>query len=417
MPAQSWRAGATMAPARRAPLVALLGADGISLGGNALAQLAIPWFVLTTTGSAARTGLVAFCGLLPTILAAFFGGAVVDRLGHRRASVAADVASMVAVALIPLAYSRGLLPFWLLLALVFLGALLDAPGATARAALWPDVARLGGVRLERANTLHEFVESGAGSLGPLLAGGLIAWLGATTVLWLDAATFAVSALLVAALVPAPQAAPTAPPAREDERAALAAGLHFLWRDGPIRAIYGASIVFTFLLVSLFAVILPYFFKTAGAGAAGLGLVVAAFSAGQIAGAAVYGAAGHRWPRRGTFLVGVAAIGGALVALAFLPPVSVMVGALLVGGVIAGPNGPLIATILQERTPADLRGRVFGATTAVSFAAAPLGVLLAGALLPTIGVRATLAGSAALFLAVVAALARDDGLRELAIDGG
>ncbi|HET8627716.1 MAG TPA: MFS transporter [Thermomicrobiales bacterium] len=413
MPARSWRAETTTIAARRAPFAALLGADAISLSGNALAQLAIPWFVLTTTGSAARTGLVAACGLLPTILAAFFGGAVVDRLGHRRASIAADAASMVAVALIPLAYARGLLPFWLLLALVFLGALLDAPGATARAALWPDVARLGGVGLERANTLHEFVESGAQSLGPLLAGALVAWLGATTVLWLDAATFAVSALLVATLVPAPAPTPGGPSAREDYRAELAAGLRFVWHDGPIRAIYGASIVFSLLIVSLFAVILPFYFKTAGDGPAGLGLVVAAFSAGQIVGAAVYGAAGHRWSRRGTFLVGVAAIGGAIAALAFLPPVPVMVGALLVGGVIAGPNGPLIATILQERTPSDLRGRVFGVTTAVGLAAAPLGVLLAGYLLPAIGVRATLAASAALFLAVVAALVPDAGLRELA----
>ncbi len=59
--------------ARRAPFAALIGADAISLNGNALAQLAIPWFVLETTGSAARTGIVAAAGLLPLILASFFG--------------------------------------------------------------------------------------------------------------------------------------------------------------------------------------------------------------------------------------------------------------------------------------------------------------------------------------------------------
>lgn len=121
--------------ARSLPFYALLTADAISYAGNALAGLAIPWFVLQTTGSAARTGIVAFCGLLPLILAATFGGALVDRLGHKRASVIADLASGVAVALVPLLHALGWLNFGLLLILVFFGALLDAPGATARGPL------------------------------------------------------------------------------------------------------------------------------------------------------------------------------------------------------------------------------------------------------------------------------------------
>ena len=87
---------------RRAPLYALYVADVISLAGNAVAQLAIPWFVLTTTGSASLTGLAVFFNFLPVVLAAFFGGVVVDRLGFRTASVVADLASAGAVAAIPL---------------------------------------------------------------------------------------------------------------------------------------------------------------------------------------------------------------------------------------------------------------------------------------------------------------------------
>jgi MFS family permease len=168
---------AAPARARRAPFYALLAANAVSMNGNALAQLAIPWFVLETTGSAARAGLAAACGLLPSIPAAFFGGVLVDRLGHKRASVGADLASALAVALIPALHARGLLTFGLLLALVFLGALLDAPGATARASLLPDLAGLARLRLERANAVHEVIESGAQATGPLLGGLAIAWLG------------------------------------------------------------------------------------------------------------------------------------------------------------------------------------------------------------------------------------------------
>ena len=86
---------------RRAPLYALFLADTVSLAGNAVAQLAIPWYVLITTGSAALTGLAVFFGLLPVVISGFLGGVIVDRLGFRRTSVIADLASSAAVAAIP----------------------------------------------------------------------------------------------------------------------------------------------------------------------------------------------------------------------------------------------------------------------------------------------------------------------------
>ena len=132
---------------RRAPLYALYVADVVSLAGNAVAQLAIPWFVLTTTGSAALTALAVFLNFLPLVIGGFFGGVIVDRLGFRTTSVVADVASAAAVAAIPLLHSTVGIELWQLMTLVFLGALLDAPGATARAALIPDL-----VELERAVT-------------------------------------------------------------------------------------------------------------------------------------------------------------------------------------------------------------------------------------------------------------------------
>jgi MFS family permease len=80
----------TKAPAARPdpkPVVALLAANAISLTGNTLTALAIPWFVLITTGSAARTGVVAFAQMAPIVLASFFGGALVDRVVNKRLSI------------------------------------------------------------------------------------------------------------------------------------------------------------------------------------------------------------------------------------------------------------------------------------------------------------------------------------------
>jgi len=313
--------------------------------------------------------------------------------------------------LVPLLYALGWLNFGLLLALVFCGALLDAPGATARAALFPEMIRLARRRPERANTAHEIVESGAGFAGPLLAGVLIATLGPTLVLWGNAASFLLSAILVLGCVPT-VGATVRVDAVASYRDTLARGLRFVLRDPPIRGIFVIGAPLNLLIAPLFAVILPFYIQTSGDNALGLGATIGAFSGGAVLGAILYGAVGYRWPRRPTFLVGVFAIGASFAVVAALPPVPIMIAALFLSGLISGPNGPMVTTILQERTPPDLRGSVFGATTAIGFASGPLGVLLAGGLLQTIGTRPTLLGATALFLAVALALTFDRGLREL-----
>src|SRR5260370_5558877 len=181
----------TLMPARRMPLLALFTANAISLTGSALTLIAVPWFVLQTTGSPAKTGITAFCEFTATVLAAFFGGALVDRIGHRRASIAADLSSGGAIALIPALYYTIGLAFWQLLALVFCAAFFNAPGTTARSALVPDLAGLAGLRLERANSVVQSVQRGAMMLGAPLPGALIALLGPRRLLWIHSATLPV----------------------------------------------------------------------------------------------------------------------------------------------------------------------------------------------------------------------------------
>ena len=179
---------------------ALLAANSVSQVGNVLSFMAIPWFVLQVTGSPARAGITVATGALPVIAGGIFGGALVDRLGARRMSILADLASSMAVALVPLLYATVGLAFWQLLVLVFLGALLDSPGITARRSIYPDLAHDAGVSLERANALYQVVIRSAGLVGPPLAGVLIVALGASNLLWLNAASFVVSAGIVAVAV-------------------------------------------------------------------------------------------------------------------------------------------------------------------------------------------------------------------------
>lgn len=384
---------------RRAPLYSLYAAETISLAGNAVAQLAIPWYVLTTTGSAALTGLAVFFNFLPIVLAAFFGGVIVDRLGFRATSIVADLASAAAVAAIPLIESTVGIELWQLFALVFLGALLDAPGATARAALLPDVVELAGARMERASGIRSGIQQSAILLGAPVGGVLVAAFGATAALWLDAASFLVSAALVGVFVPRPATASEA-----EEKGAffveLTEGLRFIWRQRVLRAVV-LMVLLTNLLEAPFPVVMSVFAREEYGSAADLGLMFGVFGGGALAGSLVYSAIGHRLPRRRTFLWCFAGIPIAYLALATLPSLPVALVALGFTGLVAGPINPLLFTVTTEIVPAQLRGRVFGAVRGGAWAAIPLGTLLGGVLVEAVGVAATFLAIGVLLALVVA----------------
>ena len=103
--------------AARRHLFALMAAVTIGQIGRQLSVIAIPWFVLETTGSAARTGVVAAAVLLPGFVVGIFGGVLVDRLGYRRVSIVSDLVCAVATMLIPMLYATAGLSFAMLLAI------------------------------------------------------------------------------------------------------------------------------------------------------------------------------------------------------------------------------------------------------------------------------------------------------------
>ncbi len=256
---------------RRTPLYALYVADTISLAGNSVAQIAIPWYVLTTTGSATLTALVVFFNFLPIVLAAFFGGVVVDRLGFRAASIVADLASSVAVAAIPLLHATVGIEIWQLMVLVFVGALLDAPGATARAALFPDVVELADVRMERASGVRAGIQRGAELIGAPLGGVLVAGFGATAALWIDGASFLVSAALVLLFVPRAHRDASAD-ARGRFFSELADGLRFIWQRPLVRAVV-AMVLLSNFIEAPGSVVLAVFAREEYGSAADFGLLV------------------------------------------------------------------------------------------------------------------------------------------------
>src|SRR5260370_12208262 len=126
------------------------------------------------------------------------------------------------------------------LALVLLVGLVATPGRTARGAYIPDLPQLGGIRLERVAVAADGSSRVAGFIGAPVAGVLIALVGTSSLLWIDAATFGFSALLIGVMVPAshatrapaPPAAESAPTTARPQRffADLSLCVRFLRRD-------------------------------------------------------------------------------------------------------------------------------------------------------------------------------------------
>jgi MFS family permease len=284
---------------RRAPLYAVLAAGAVSTFGNMIAVLAVPWFVLETTGSAMLTGVTAAATVLPTIISGALGGALVDRIGHRRTCVVADLGNAATVAAIPLLHVTVGIALWQLLILVFLGALLDLPSGTARLSLVPDLAARAGMPLERANSLLSALQRGAQLLGPLAAGALIASVGAASALWLDAATFVVAAAAVATLVPHPERPGSIERVTYLEQ--LRRGASFLRDDRLVRLLLMTFAVTNLVASPVFAVGLPVYANRDLGSAVALGVMTVAVGAGSLVGAIGYASIARRVRRRPTFL--------------------------------------------------------------------------------------------------------------------
>jgi MFS family permease len=401
----------------RRPLYSLLTAAGISQTGNAMTIVAGPWFVLQTTGSAAKTGLVgaAFAlGLLMPIL----GGPLVDRLGFRRGSVLADLVSGATVALIPSLHLAGVLAYWQIVVLVFILTSVNSQGDTARLALVPALAHLADMPFKRANARDRAIIRLGSVVGPFLAGALIAGIGAVNVLFVDAGTFLISALLVAAGVPRPVDARERQPAERGRRryvAELADGLRFVRSKTFLLSMILVATVGNFFDQPLLTVVAPVYGKQIYGSPASFGALVGSFGAGAFAGSLLFGSVGRTWPRRRMFLTSYL-VGAALIygTLALSPPLAVAIVAAVAAGLAFGPVNPIFATVTQENTPPHLLGRVFGALTTIAQAAIPIGAVVTGIAVQQAGLIPTITGMGAVYVVVTIGMFFNPALRGMDI---
>lgn len=377
-----------------------MAAGGFSLLGNAVAGMALPWLVLSLTGSAAWTGVAAAAGMVPLVLGAFFGGPVIDRLGARRIAVIADLMSAACVAAIPLLFLIGRLDLASLLALIGIGALLDGPGMTAQESRYPELTRLARLPIERVTAVDELLDNAAVVVGPPLAGLAIVAFGVEATLFVTAACSLAAAGLNALSLPRHRRRIAA---NADGGGAMLAGARFLLGDPLLRILLILAMVVLAVFGALNAVVIPAYVRAGGASALDLGLFLAFAGGGAAVAALAFGAWGHRARPRLVVLFGLAGAAVAIGGLALADgPIAVLSAAALLG-LSVGALGPLVNAVFLRRAPSTIRASVMGASTATALTATPLAVLGAGAAVEAFGTGATLTGLSAL-LALLAGFA-------------
>ncbi len=374
--------------------------QSLSVLGDRVSFVAVPFAVLSVGGSASDVGLVAAAGLLPMLLFTLVGGVWADRFRRHRIMLISDMVRFAVQALLAGLLLTGVaeVPHLVLLMIIFGTA--DAFFMPAATGLMPLVVRPD--RLREANALRGFVQSSGLVLGPALAGGLVALAGPGGALALDALTFAVSAAFLARLKPR-EAAPKSGRAtgggnflRElREGWAQVRSRSWLWSGMAAMAVYHVVV-----LPSVF-VLGPVLAEREWGGAASWSVVVAAFGIGSVVGdVCAYRLKVARPMALAAAALAVASCqaiiigsGASLALIAFLEAVT---------GVAVSLFFVLWETALQTHVPETALSRVSSYDYLLSAGLMPLGLTLAGPVSESVGVRPTLYVMTA--VAVPAALA-------------
>lgn len=385
------------APRRRLPLAAVLGAYLTSVTCTAVSAIAIPWLVLSTTGSATRTGLAVFAEMAPYVAMQALGGPWVERFGPRLASWLGNLVAGLVVLVVPALYASGQLGYGALVAVVAVVGAVRGVADCGSAPLVPGTASLSRTSLSRAAGLHASASQAGNLLGAPLAALLLSLTSPPLVLLVSGIGFVVASLLVRFLVPDELGGGSE--AAEPYLRRIVDGLSFLVHDPVLRALVVMIAGTNLLGTGYMSVLLPSWVRDSALPVAAVGTVAAATGLGALAGSLIGAWLAPRVNRWLAYAVGFLIGGSPLyVSLAVSDALLPVVVTAACCGLATGGINPILGAVQYERIPAEMLPRVLGAVKASAWAGIPLGPVLVGALTDQAGVRpALLAVGAVMFV--------------------
>ncbi|HYK94664.1 MAG TPA: MFS transporter [Candidatus Dormibacteraeota bacterium] len=359
--------------------------EAISSLGDQFALIALPWLALVLTGSALALGGVLALMAVPRALLMIVGGVSVDRFSPRRVMLGSNAVRLVAVTALGLVVLAGAAQLWMLYAFALVFGVADAFFFPAQTSIVPELVE--GDQLQRANGIVQGTAQATVLVGPAIAGVVIAALGSGSAgatdggigiaLLFDAATF------LASLVTLWLIRPRAHNAQEHGSIleSIREGVRFVWSSPGLRAVIVVSLAGNLFIVGPFEVGMPFIaYSRLPEGAAGFGIVMAAFGGGSLLGliiASILPAPRGAW--LGPIVIGTLAVAGlGVAAIAFVH--TTLLAALVIGisGTALGVGNLLGITWIQGRIPPELMGRVMSLMITGSVGLIPLSMFVAGA---------------------------------------
>ncbi|SEG97707.1 Predicted arabinose efflux permease, MFS family [Nonomuraea solani] len=371
-------------------------AELTSVAGDQLARVALAVLVYQRTASAGLTGLTYALTYLPSLVGGLLLSGLADRYPRRNVMIVTDLARVALVA--PMAIPGT--PFWVLCVLLALMVTLHGPFKAAQLAMLADV--LTGEKYVVGLAIRHITIQSAQLAGFAGGGALVAFIGPSTALALNAATFALSAGAVWWGV---SHRPAARPKDRNGAVGTTAGggMAVIWKDPVLRTLTLLAWLCGFH-VTPEALAAPYA-TSLGEGAVAVGLIMASDPAGSVIGALVF----TRWvpSERRVRLIGVLAVLAGIPLLfgfLYLPLVASMALFALSGAFAMAYHTQLGASFAQ-RIPDEVRAQGLGVMSTGVITVQGLGALAAGVLADALGSGAAiaLAGVAATLVAVPAAI--------------
>ena len=358
--------------ARSRTLAALVLAEAVSSTGTAMTFVALPWFVLSTTGSAPQMSLVLAVEIAPMAIFGIPSGSVVARLGARTTMLLSDALRAPLIALVPVLYWTGQLSYGLLLAIVFLVGVFSAPYIASQRSIIPELFGDDEVTVSKASAMFGTATQLPIVIGPALAGALIAWIGAPAVLLIDGATYLFAFAVVLVAVRAGRRVE-----QEGDAAGVLAGLRYLSRDrllGPLTL----TVIVLDCAAGAIAVAVPVVAYTRyGQNAHVAGWLFTSFGVGAIIGSVLTLKVLDRVPP--LRLACVALVLATLPLWAIAAPISwpaACAAVVCCGVFVAMVNAPMMG-LITTRPPIELRAKVLTSVMTASALGGPLGRLAVG----------------------------------------
>lgn len=412
VPPHGAQRGVTSLFAGRGFLLLWLG-QTISWIGDSFYFIALLWLVIDLTGSRSLLGVVAAARTLPSLLG-FASGALVDRWDRRRIMILSDISRAALVGLVPLLQWAGLLQPWHLPVIAFALGLLSIFFVPARQSLLPELVRQ--EQLVAANAWMSASQQLSGAAGFAFGGVLAGLAGIRALLLVDAASFAISAALLATMRPTARAAGTIPSPPGGLFGSVREGLVFIRSDVALSRVLPLILAMNFVIVPVFVLIPSWVSDVLGSGARTFGFMEAAQMLGMVAGALVVSPLTRRLPRSNLILHALLAQGLFLLAFSSTRSVPLALGEMFGFGLTDALAVVAFTAYLQAAVPVHLRGRVFGTVDTFSQALVPLGQALGGAIGALVPLPTLFASIAGLRIAGLALLAGQKQARE-ALDLG